>query len=803
MKNSVSIFKRGLAVFAAASAVAGAAALGVFLPRRAHADTVAPEAGDIGVNVLRSSADGALDILPASVMYGVASDISVPRPEHGDTVVYKFTAGESDICEFAVVFEDSNIAYYEVKQSGGKPVADTDKPITDDAEGGHFRAVVEGLDAGVYGIAAYVPQFDAAASDTHTHWWTPDAAADDADTVYGELNAEYILEILPYNIEKNPSGAFAWQFADGDDPSVVFDGTVDNIPELSVTFGGVDLEYDVDYVAYGSTANVGDADLIISGRGNYGGELVVPGAYSVTIAQNDWAVGGAPAAIPWNYGAFIDGVNGFVATPMFLDEGMSVIYYITYDDGASEIVEGLSDFTVTDGHVGDDIAKALNGLDAGTYYLTARVEDTVNYTAVEPYTVRFDVLVADNAWNVTPYIMQWNYGGYDKTLNVIEAKARYSDEKNPVRFTVSTDAEGKNAIKGLDGFVAPDGIVPDEVAEVLADLDAGLYYLTSAVRGTQNYGALAPAAMKFRISKAENYWDVAPNITPWIVGEYDAQVNKLTAVPHFGTARVIVRNTSAENNIVYDPMNGDGTAVLGDLPAGAYILTVIVDGTDNYSVLDHSSVFRVAVPETELIKRGLPWWGTLIIAIGALGIAAGIIVILHMRGVFKVTSAKALDDYKLEQTQRVVAAAVYASKLDAERKAEAEARERELEAQRANEQATAVEAEEVADAAAALDSAPTDAGAVAGEIAQGDAETAQTSAESDGEPAPEPKKNAAKKSAATGKSKSTSARSTKKQDGAPADTVVEKPSDDAATDDKPSAVAKKPAAKKKPSPKKM
>ena len=255
-------------------------------------------------------------------------------------------------------------------------------------------------------------------------------------------------------------------------------------------------------------------------------------------------------------------------------------------------------------------------------------------------------------------------------------------------------------------------------------------------------------------------------------------------------------------------------------------MTVTVDGSDNYSALEYSGIFRVSVPETELIKRGLPWWGTVIIVLGALGIAAGILIILHVRGVFKMTSAKALDDYKLEQTQKVVAAAVHASKLDAERKAEAEAREREMEAQKAKAEATAVEAEEVSEAAAALDAAPESVTELDTPAAVGE-QAAQAAAET-----PKPKKSGAKKTSSTSKAKSgtatakaksgtatakakggtatakakggtatAKAKSGAKKPAEAADGAGEKPDGDAS--EKPVATAKKPAAKKKPSPKKM
>ena len=756
MKNGLHTLRNRLAVAVAALVLTCLAAVAcLFTPAIARAED------DPKTNAFRSMDNNELYEASADIMHGVKNNVSVARPEHGDEWYVTLSRGDEVIVQFAALVKDGGIEYHKLREVEGKLLVDNAKlPTT------YFADLIDGLNAGVYDMAVRVPEFTAPAS--HSHWWAAGEAVTDGGVTFAEYEQTYVLEVKPYNIESNPIGSFEYSIVGGVGQSIDYNGTLNNTPELTVTFGDETLKAGVDYTATASTVNVGESDLIITGIGNFTGEIVVTGAFNIVMAENGWKEGGEPAVTEWRYGSFVNGESGFNATPKFLDSGKSVVFKVTYDDGASEIVEGLDEIVLTDdGLVSEDVAAALNKLNAGIYYVTAQVENTVNYTAVEPYTTRFEVGIADNAWDVTPYIMQWSFGGYDKEFNIIEAQARFTDADNSVRFTVSTDREGKNVVSGLYGFTAPNGVVSDETAEILGALNAGTYYLTSFVRGTNNYTALSPAAMRFEISVAKNYWDAAPSVEPWIVGEFDSAVNKVVATPHFGTANVVIRDTTYDQNIVYDPENG--VDKLKDLAAGTYVITVTVAGTDNYSELEYSGVFRVSVPETELIKRGLPWWGTLIIVIGALGIAAAVLYILHRQGVLKMTSAKAIEEYKIDQTQKVVAAAIHASRVEAERKAAKEARERELEQEQANAAATAVDAEEIPDTAMALDAAVVNSDEVSENAAQpveGDAEARPAQENADAEAAataeqePAPKKSTAKKSTgAASKSKSTSTKS--------------------------------------------
>lgn len=760
MKNGLHTLRNRLAVAVAALVLTCLAAVAcLFTPAVARA-----EDGESKTNAFRSIDNNELYESSTDLMHGVKNNVSVARPEHGTEWYVTLLRGDEVIVQFAVLAKDSGIEYHRLREVEGKLLIDNAK-----LPSAYFADLIDGLNAGVYDMTVRVPEFTAPAS--HSHWWAADETVTDGGVTFAEYEQTYVLEVKPYNIESDPIGGFEYEIVGGFGQSIDYSGTLNNTPELAVTFNGKTLKAGVDYTATASTVNVGESDLIITGIGNFTGEIAVPGAFNIVMAENGWKEGGEPVAIEWRYGSFVNGENGFTATPKFLDSGKSVVFKVTYDDGASEIVEGLDEIALTDdGLVSEDVAAALNKLNAGIYYVTAQVESTVNYTAVDPYTARFEVGIADNAWDVTPYIMQWSYGGYDKKFNIIEAQARFTDADNSVKFTVSTDREGKNVVSGLYGFTAPGGVVPDETAAILGALNAGTYYLTSFVRGTDNYTALSPAAMRFEISVAKNYWDAAPSVEPWIVGEFDSAVNKVVATPHFGLAQVIIRDTTYDQNIVYDPENG--VDKLKDLAAGTYVITAAVAGTDNYSELEYSGVFRVSVPETELIKRGLPWWGTLIIVIGALGIAAAVLYILHRQGVLKMTSAKAIEEYKIDQTQKVVAAAVHASRVDAERKAAKEARERELEAEQANAAATAVDAEEVPDTAMALDAAAVNSDGASENAAQSaedvtasepaqenvDAEAAATAT---AEQEPAPKKSTTKKSASTAsKAKSTSAKAT-------------------------------------------
>lgn len=659
MKNKSASLGRCFAAFAVLAACFAAFCL--CLPRVARAETN----GIVGdVNTL----------LPEKIMYGVPAELDIPTPAHGDTIIFTVAEAGGESVSFGADLTDG-VSFFETKADGDSITLDSTKPV-EGADENYFSDYINGLTAGNYTVTALVPAFEE----------------------YATYTRDFSIEVLPYNIAEDTAELFSWRFVDK--AEVVYNGEINNIPEIEVAFDGKPLTLGADYTLGSSTVNVGESALYIVGNGNFGGTVTVEAAFAILPAENSWTL--APSVNTWNFGEFDASRHGFNAVPRFLEAGQSVIYTVSRefvpdgveiapDDPMYVPIEGLKDIPDLELMGDDDRAETvalLGALPVGTYYLTAHVNPTNNYSAIPPIVSQFTVGVAQNGWLVTPNIMQWRYGSYDKTFNIVEAEAKYTDKDHPVLYTVSTDREGNSVVSGLKEFTAPDGVVADHIAETLGGLDVGTYYLTATVKKSNNFNAAPSVSRKFEIIQAINFWDESPSVENWVVGAFDPDVNKVAGTPHFGTASVIITDATENRNVVYDRLNNLND--LASVGAGTYILTAVVKEADNYTGLSASFVFRVGVPETKLVKRGLPWWGTLIIVVAALGIVALVFCILHKKGVFKMMSGKVLDLYMERQTQKVIAATLYAKKRDEALRAAAEA-----EAQ--NAAATTVEAEEIAD----------------------------------------------------------------------------------------------------------
>lgn len=257
--------------------------------------------------------------------------------------------------------------------------------------------------------------------------------------------------------------------------------------------------------------------------------------FTIEKAVNEWLRN--PNIIAWNYGGYTKEANRILAVPKFLDDGKNVLFSIVNKDGtpvkdkAGNAIGALKDFTAdTNGLVSKAVADALLALDAGKYKLVSKVEGTGNYLEKVTSDTEFEILPASNEWVVTPNVIRWSYSNYDKTVNLILASAKLKN--NPVDFRVYSDEAQKNAL--TDWFTAPDGIVPDAIAEVLKTLGQGRYYLVSKVEadGT-NYSGLAPEPQPFNIAKAANNWLVTPNVIQWSYGGFDANTNLVLATARY------------------------------------------------------------------------------------------------------------------------------------------------------------------------------------------------------------------------------------------------------------------------------
>ncbi len=211
----------------------------------------------------------------------------------------------------------------------------------------------------------------------------------------------------------------------------------------------------------------------------------------------------------------------------------------------------------------------------------------------------------------------------------------------------------------------------------------------------------ATVTLKFNVMQASNVWDVLPDITlastgeaaRWVYGEYNPAENLIVGSPLFGTVHIVI--TDSDDKVVYD--SADGTNKLAKAKPGVYNLSATVEGTDDYTALSYAIFVRV------FEKAGLPWWAGLIIGIGALLVAAAVILILWKKGVFQLLTGKVILAIRAKATVDATIAAVRANKVaEASRAsiAEAEAQDR---AQARREAAQAEKLKPVEEKAAALE----------------------------------------------------------------------------------------------------
>ncbi|MDE7158624.1 MAG: hypothetical protein K2N74_03530 [Clostridiales bacterium] len=281
----------------------------------------------------------------------------------------------------------------------------------------------------------------------------------------------------------------------------------------------------------------------------------------------------------------------------------------------------------------------------------------------------YTITRAENGWARVPSIMYWSYHNFDKEINRIVAVPMLLDDPNDMWFMVTTDEEGEHPVAGLEKFSLIDGLVDNDVAEKLSALSAGTLYLFARVEENENYGALAPAGIEFRVYQSKNYWEETPAIATWTTGKYDESENAVTAKARFGRVQIVI--TDEAGNELYNSQTGVND--LAKARVGTYLITATVEETDNYSGLLHTATFRV------FEKAGLPWWVTLVVVLGVLLIAGIVLLILYKKGILQTLSGKMIASIRAKASADATIAAVKANKAAEEAKAAlalAEARER-------------------------------------------------------------------------------------------------------------------------------
>ncbi len=258
-----------------------------------------------------------------------------------------------------------------------------------------------------------------------------------------------------------------------------------------------------------------------------------------------------------------------------------------------------------------------------------------------------------------------------------------NEDRNDYYFTVVITREimiPQIAAKKYNGVKQVAEIEPNDIYYIIKNdggVSAGTYEVVLKFRDPACYRWQGDETggdsitLEFVIEQATNGWVSELSIQNWITGRYDPEVNKAVASAKFGNGAKHVTITDGNGKVVYD--SRDGINRLKGAKAGTYGLRVVIDETDDYTGISDSIFFRIHK------KPGLAWWVTLIIVICALGVAAGILVILWKKGVIELLTGKITLAIRTRATVDATIAAVRANKVAEEAKisvANAKAKER-------------------------------------------------------------------------------------------------------------------------------
>ena len=348
----------------------------------------------------------------------------------------------------------------------------------------------------------------------------------------------------------------------------------------------------------------------------------------------------------------------------------------------------------------------------GTHHVTLKLNDNYLYrwsgVKGDEITLDFEIEKAENTFTVLLNLVGWNYSSFDATINNIRAAVKFLDKGSNIVFSVSKKGESK-AISGLESFTIDEkGKVSSDVAAKLNALSSGSYILSATVAESGNYKVLT-GSTEFTVGKAFNSWKdgegdlVLPN---WVEGKYNEEDNPIQVNAAHGNVKYRIEDL--EGTIVYyisTDTEADLVTALNGMKVGTYLLVAWVDGDDNFTALAERT-FRIQIFE----KPGLPWWVTLIVAVGSLAIAALIIFILWKKGVFRVITDKILIAIRTRVSVEATIASVRAAKMaeegkksvaDAKRKERLEAAREKQRSMTPEERAAQLEAKAQADVARA------------------------------------------------------------------------------------------------------
>lgn len=206
--------------------------------------------------------------------------------------------------------------------------------------------------------------------------------------------------------------------------------------------------------------------------------------FEITAVTNTWLR--IPNIVGWEYGSYSNERNYIVAIPTYGTASSVKLSIEKEEDGTRTPVTGLENFTVdANGYVSSEIEALIKKLGYGTYWLTAEVEGTDDYSGLAKQSASFTVTKTINYWTKPLSIVAWSDGDYNPKTNVINAEAHVGD----VHVVIVDAKSGKEYYNSATKL------------NKLKDAPVGLYRLTATVEAGESYSALSDS-VEFRIFEA-------------------------------------------------------------------------------------------------------------------------------------------------------------------------------------------------------------------------------------------------------------------------------------------------------------
>lgn len=348
-------------------------------------------------------------------------------------------------------------------------------------------------------------------------------------------------------------------------------------PTATVNNGTANLVEGTDYtISYENNVEAGTATVKAEGKGDYTGTLSAH--FTINPAtDNAWQRNDIDSDVIF-YGSYNPEVPAFTVWAKYGSENAIFKFY----DGDNKEISAA------------DLATA----DAGEYRVTAQIDATGSYNAIEGIlTDTFRIYPARNNWTQAPKVVEWEYGKFDATVNLFMGVAEHGD----VRFTISDQNE-----TFIRDFTVNEGVVTNQnYVKILSDeLTAGKYTLSATVNGGNNYQDIPATQVEFEVRQTSNDWMTFPDVVEWQYGNYNKDTNLFLASVNYGTVWFKVKTAedgedltsefTAVNGIIQEE-DGEISNVLSKFEKGKYYVSVRVDVGDANREEIHATGFEFDV----------------------------------------------------------------------------------------------------------------------------------------------------------------------------------------------------------------